>query len=497
MIAHSAAAQEAKMAYQGRLTESGLPANGLFEMRFGLFDTPDTGTGTRQGAEVSVSDVAAENGVFTALLDFGVSVFDGTPRFLEISVRRAGSTNSFATLSPRQAITPVPYAIRTLSATPVPGGVQSDGSGNVAVGTAVFPPGIRLNVEGATRVSPGGNGGLVQIGTPNGETGLTIAGTNRVDLRFNRDTLTLAAGSNSGPPPPWNGLTLNTNGNVGIGLASLASNSLWKLEVNGPTRITPVGAAGGAIQFSTPNSETGMSILGRNRADLRFDDASVKLVAGPGNGPPGNSSGLSIDLHGRVGIGTSSPTHTLSVAGSASVADRLQVGPVLLPSAMLEVASAGQPAIRAESANRDIPAVSASGLTHGRAIHADGHVTQGRINGGFVKAMVVISGLTIQRCFNGVGDESTTPELTQGNCGISISKVEADSYVDSTYIDFGFRVTDRFIIVTPGQRSNRLAVANLFYAPRGIDTEIAVVVGLADGEESGADAPIPFTVVVF
>jgi hypothetical protein len=115
---------------------------------------------------------------------------------------------------------------------------------------------------------------------------VSITGNNRADLRFGRDTLTLAVGANAGPPAPWNGLILNTNGNLGIGMAALAPDSIWRLEVNGLTRITPIGAAGGAIQFSTPDAETGMSILGRNRGDVRFDDTTLKLVAGPGNGPP-------------------------------------------------------------------------------------------------------------------------------------------------------------------------------------------------------------------
>jgi hypothetical protein len=53
--------------------------------------------------------VPVTNGLFTVLLDFG-NVFDGSPRFLDIGVRtNAGS--AFTPLSPRQPITPAPYAI--------------------------------------------------------------------------------------------------------------------------------------------------------------------------------------------------------------------------------------------------------------------------------------------------------------------------------------------------------------------------------------------------
>jgi hypothetical protein len=53
------------------------------------------------------------NGLFTTPLDFG-NQFDGTPRWLEISVQKNGG--SFTTLAPRQQILPTPYAIMANSA---------------------------------------------------------------------------------------------------------------------------------------------------------------------------------------------------------------------------------------------------------------------------------------------------------------------------------------------------------------------------------------------
>lgn len=308
-------AQSIPLSYQGRLTESGNPATGTYLMQFRLFDTPLVGTGTLQGTAITIPDVSVKDGEFSALLDFGVAAFDGTPRYLEISVKPAASPDAARTLTPRQAITPVPYAIRSLGPGSSAEGVVSDGSGNVAIGTNAFPPGVRLNVGGVSRFSAGGSGGDLQIGTPGGETGLSMVGGNRLDLRFNGHTAVLAAGPNAGPTPYQNGIVLNTNGNVGIGMGAPFPASTWKLEVNGPTRITPVGPAGGAIQFSVPNGETGMSLIRANRADVRFDDSTLKLVAGPGNGPPGNSAGLAITTGGNVGVGTTTPGTTLDVAG--------------------------------------------------------------------------------------------------------------------------------------------------------------------------------------
>ena len=48
--------------------------------------------------------------MFTVVLDFGTGIFSGADRFLEIGVRTNGN-GAFATLSPRQKLTPTPYAI--------------------------------------------------------------------------------------------------------------------------------------------------------------------------------------------------------------------------------------------------------------------------------------------------------------------------------------------------------------------------------------------------
>src|SRR5262249_40802062 len=82
-----------------------------------------------------------------------------------------------------------------------------------------------------------------------------------------------------------------TGGNIGIGVSPRAG---IKLEVNGAAIVTP-GGTGGLIQFGTPNFETGMTIAGSSRADVRFDGSTLKLVAGPAGGPPGSANGIAIN----------------------------------------------------------------------------------------------------------------------------------------------------------------------------------------------------------
>src|SRR5262245_55940316 len=100
--------------YQGRLLESGVAANGRYELQFTLFTTPVGGvpsTGT-----VTNSDVLVSNGLFAVTLDFGQEVFSGTSAWLEIGVRPGGATGPFVILTPRQSLTPAPYSIYTLKA---------------------------------------------------------------------------------------------------------------------------------------------------------------------------------------------------------------------------------------------------------------------------------------------------------------------------------------------------------------------------------------------
>jgi hypothetical protein len=108
-----------------------------------------------------------------------------------------------------------------------------DDSGNVGIGTTSPTPGIRLDVNGAALVRGGGSGGNVQFGSPSGESGMTIIGTGRADLRFDGSTLKLLAGPAGVPPASTSGIVVQTNGNVGIGTTTPDS----KLSVQGDVNI--------------------------------------------------------------------------------------------------------------------------------------------------------------------------------------------------------------------------------------------------------------------
>ncbi|HEX3083266.1 MAG TPA: hypothetical protein VHP99_01985, partial [Pyrinomonadaceae bacterium] len=111
----AAFAQSSAFTYQGKLSDSGAPANGTYDIQFKLFDTATVGAGTQQGPTITNSAVPVTAGIFNVQLDFGAGVFSGLPRFLEIGVRPAGDANPYNVLAPRQPVTSTPYAVRSLN----------------------------------------------------------------------------------------------------------------------------------------------------------------------------------------------------------------------------------------------------------------------------------------------------------------------------------------------------------------------------------------------
>ena len=94
------------------------PATGSYDLTFTLYDA--SADGDLIAGPLTNSATAVSNGLFTVTLDFGTGVFDGTVLWLEISVSTNGA-DSFSTLSPRQQLTPTPYAIYSSGAgTPLP-----------------------------------------------------------------------------------------------------------------------------------------------------------------------------------------------------------------------------------------------------------------------------------------------------------------------------------------------------------------------------------------
>lgn len=95
--------------YQGQLQDNGVPATGDYDFRFTLYNVVDGGSPLPGTSTLTLPMIPVTRGQFTVPLDFG-TISASQQLYLEIEVRPGGSSDSFIALTPRQAITPVPYA---------------------------------------------------------------------------------------------------------------------------------------------------------------------------------------------------------------------------------------------------------------------------------------------------------------------------------------------------------------------------------------------------
>jgi hypothetical protein len=148
--------------YQGQLLDGGLPATGSYDLRLTLFDAVTNGN-TIAGP-VTNTAVAVSNGLFTTLIDFG-DAFDGNLYWLRLQVRTNGA-NNFTSLSPRQQLTPAPYAEFATTA--------SNLSGTVSF--SQMPAGIVTNNEMALNLTGNFSGNGAAMSNVNAATlnGLTV-----------------------------------------------------------------------------------------------------------------------------------------------------------------------------------------------------------------------------------------------------------------------------------------------------------------------------------
>ncbi len=158
--------------YQGQLRNAGMPADGLHDLRFSLYDADLAGA--QIGAPVCVDDVQVTEGRFTAVLDFG-DVFAGEMRFLEIEVRpNAGEDCAdpagYTLLEPRQELTATPHASFSQSTR----GISVDANNNVGIGATT--PDAPLRVVGDN--AAGSAGIYASAGTGLNDQSWTILGEN-------------------------------------------------------------------------------------------------------------------------------------------------------------------------------------------------------------------------------------------------------------------------------------------------------------------------------
>jgi hypothetical protein len=141
-------AQGTAFTYQGRLTDGGTPASGWYDFRCQLYDKAEPPGDALVSVTVTNVAVPVTNGFFTLKLDFGAPVFSGQDRWLLITMRTNGAL-SFQALSPRQQLTPSPYALWSSTAGNLSQSANQLFTGTITFGPAAGPP---FSVSTTTKV---------------------------------------------------------------------------------------------------------------------------------------------------------------------------------------------------------------------------------------------------------------------------------------------------------------------------------------------------------
>jgi hypothetical protein len=110
--AHAGTPLSTAFSFQGELKFAGVPAHGPHDVELGLFSGPEA---TNEIDARAFDDVPVVDGLFTVAPDFTEVPFqDGYAMWIEVRVRSGDSNGAYTTLSPRQPLQPVPYAMGAL-----------------------------------------------------------------------------------------------------------------------------------------------------------------------------------------------------------------------------------------------------------------------------------------------------------------------------------------------------------------------------------------------
>lgn len=292
--------------YQGRLKATGMPVNGTADFSFSLFDAAADGNAV--GGAVVLSGVPVADGLFTVELDFGASAFNGEARWLQIKVRSPSGSGEFALLSPRQPLTPAPFALHALNASGGSGPWQISGAhiyngnaGNVGIGTST--PHHRLRISGGPTWTLNGWAGAVELenasamawrSNPAGQRfGIGQSGGGLYFFKTTSDPGTASSIANYV-------MTLSDSGYAGIGTTTPG----FPLTVFTSLGYGLVHTDGTREVGSYVNASGGWLGTRSNHPLHLFTNNSAPQVT--------------VSTAGRVGIGTTGPTNPLTVIATGS-----------------------------------------------------------------------------------------------------------------------------------------------------------------------------------
>lgn len=282
----SFAAADTSFFYNGELEDGGTPASGEYNFIFTLFEHP-TG-GSPVGTPNITNGLPVNGGQFTARLDFGKEVFDGSPRWLRLEVKTNLPAASHTTLSPRQALGNVPYAVFAASAGSVAN--ESVTASSIAPAAVTTP----TLADGAVTGGKIAEGNVVR--SVNGLTdALTLAAGPNITLGTVGNTMTIAG---IGGLPGWS-LAGNSGLNPSLNFLGTTDNQPLQFKVN--------NAVGLRLEYGFSSGPTDApSIIGGSAANsaINASDGSIPGMTIAGGGVAGSPNTIELSAFGTIGGGS-------------------------------------------------------------------------------------------------------------------------------------------------------------------------------------------------
>ncbi|MCO6452235.1 MAG: hypothetical protein J5I90_15745 [Caldilineales bacterium] len=382
--------------YQGNLRKSDQPVNVNCSFQFSLWDAL-TG-GAQKGTTQIVNNTQVRAGTFSVQLDFG-NQFTGDARWLQTAVQCAGD-GGYVTLSPRQSLNAVPYAVGLR-----PGAVMQ----SAAPGDAFFVEKTAAN-----------SNAIHGKGTATGSIGVWGEGVNNTGVY----------GLSQGGKGVW-GKSTSESGVYGV---SESWAGVWG-ESTGASGVVGVSAGqfnGGVYGVNTGK---GYGVYGKAPNSAGVFGESTDWIGVYGKST--NHTGVVGESDSNDGVrGTTTAPYHIGVKGVANRSGSVGVW----GESSANIGVYGQ---------SDAPLTGAAlwgkNTAGGIALKAEGNAVQSQDKAGLPKAMLYINAAgQIVRCYNGVTGSSSVP------CGFTSAKDTAGGY-GSFQVDFGFLVTSRFASITQVQ----------------------------------------------
>jgi hypothetical protein len=429
--------------YQGVVQKNGLGITGACSIRFSLYDALTGGSLVGSPSQNTVA-VTASNGLFTTTLDFGATAFNGNnARWLEIEVEGPGDV-SYTTLTPRQPVSPAPYAIYALNGSggsltlPFSGssnqagpsfqvsnpnssgsavygdgavGIEGNGSGLAAVyGHSSVQYGVygttTAGASGGVRGSNFGSGPGVEGVGGSGATGYGVAGTSGSAPGVYGHSFGAAAAV-YGINDFGSGAGLEGHSTNGFGIYGTAS-AATKAGVFGQMFIDNTAGVLGRTESTGPSaqgvfgyaSNVGVGVLGISEGNdgmqARSNAAGHSGIwgystnaAGYGGAFSNSAGGVALLVSGLEQVGT------LQITG-ADLAESFPVGEAKLePGTVLEIVGDDQGSLRESRSAYD---TRVAGVVSGANGMPAGVILEGHDFDRSGKAQVAMSGRVWVRC---------------------------------------------------------------------------------------------------